>query len=288
MDLFQIETSPHGGTTVILGKERLARLPRIHSKQLQHITRELARRVSEDPLAEMQLQNQEMLRTLEALRVQQEERQEHLDQMETLNTRLRRSIQATHHRVKNNLQIISAIVEIQTLGAGETVPTAALARIGQHTRALAVIHDLLTEETKIDAETEVVSAASTMGRLMSLLHATAGGHHILYHADDFMLPARDCASLALLVSEIVSNGLKHGKNEIKVTLTAHHNCATLEVCDDGPGFPPDFNWAVAANTGLSLIDSAGRHDLRGTITYGNRPTGGGRVTVVFPIKQHAG
>ena len=284
MDAFHIETSAASGTVVTLTRLRPRWLPAIERKDVSHIMNALMQRVSEDPLAEMQRQNQELLCTLEELRVQQEERKEHLREIETLNMRLKRSIQATHHRVKNNLQIISALVDLQTDEGGDAVPVAALIRIGQHTRALAVLHDLLTTETRADAETDVISAQATMNKLIPLLQATTGGRSIRFHSDDFPLPIREGASLALLISEIVSNAVKHGRNDIEVTLTVQRNCALLEVCDDGPGFPPDFNWVKAANTGLGLIDSTGRHDLRGTIAYENRPTGGARVVVSFPIQ----
>ena len=90
-------------------------------------------------------------------------------------------------------------------------------------------------------------------------------------------------SLALLVAELVSNALKHGQGQIEISVTIDGDTARLEVDDDGPGFPADFDWRQAANTGLGLIDSAGRHDLRGTVSYGNRPEGGACVTVTFPI-----
>jgi two-component sensor histidine kinase len=66
-------------------------------------------------------------------------------------------------------------------------------------------------------------------------------------------------------------------------LASGNGAATLAVCDDGPGFPPGFAWQQAASTGLSLIGSTGRHDLRGTIDYANRPDGGARANVLFPI-----
>ena len=152
MDSFHIESSAAGGTVIALGKLRPRLLPIIDRNDLAHIANALMQRASEDPLAEMQRQNQDLLRTLEALRVQQEERLSHLLEIETLNARLQRSVQATHHRVKNNMQIMAALVDIQ-VDAGDTeVPVAVIMRIGQHARALAALHDLLTEETKTDAE----------------------------------------------------------------------------------------------------------------------------------------
>ena len=62
----------------------------------------------------------------------------------------------------------------------------------------------------------------------------------------------------------------------------------LEICDEGPGFPPGFDSRTAANTGLELIDSTARWDLRGELSYENRDRGGGRVIVTFPVKAPAG
>ena len=104
---------------------------------------------------------------------------------------------------------------------------------------------------------------------------------------------------------MLSNALKHGKGDVLLSLsvqaanesinkdaiskeaiskdnitanTALNSEATeadaeegsvvhLEVTDDGPGFPPDFDPVIAANTGLELVDSIGRYDLRGAILY---------------------
>jgi PAS domain S-box-containing protein len=202
-----------------------------------------------------------------------------------LNARLRRSVQETHHRVKNNLQIISALVELQVEENETMVPVSAMTRIGQHARSLAALHDLLTYEAKTNAETDSITTKAALDKLITLLRATTGGRPIRYQVDDFSLPVREGASLALLVSELVSNAVKHGRCDIDVTLTVGGDAARLEVCDDGPGFAPDFDWRTEANTGLGLIDSTGRHDLRGTISYENRSEGGARVVVTFPLPQ---
>jgi PAS domain S-box-containing protein len=200
----------------------------------------------------------------------------------SLNARLRRSIQETHHRVKNNLQIVAALADLQLEDGQATVPSSALARIGQHTRSLAAMHDLLTHAARADTATDVISTRAALDNLVPLLQTTTGDREIHYSADDVELSIQAGASLALLVSEIVSNAIKHGRGEIVLTLTARDGVVTLSVCDDGPGFPPGFDWRAAAGTGLMLIDSTGRYDLRGAVTYGNRPEGGACVTAEFP------
>jgi PAS domain S-box-containing protein len=232
----------------------------------------------------------EQKRTENALRASEEryrslatERIRYIEEIENLNARLKRSIQETHHRVKNNLQIISALTELQIEENQEMVPTSAIARIGQHTRSLAAVHDLLTQEAKGDAHIDSLSTQAALDKLIPLLQATTGGRRIPYSVDDFRLPVREGASLALLVSELVSNAVKHGHGDIELTLRVNGDIVRLEVCDDGPGFPPGFDWRKAANTGLGLIDSTGRHDLRGTISFANRPQGGAKVSVTFPV-----
>lgn len=207
-------------------------------------------------------------------------------ELETLNVRLKRAMAETHHRVKNNLQVISALVELQMQEGVDFVPASALARVGQHTRALALLHDLLTSEAKGDAEMDTVSSLAALNKLIPIVQATMGDRKI-YYADvaDVALPVKIGASMALLVNELLSNAVKHGKGDIDVALTTEGETVCLEVGDDGPGFPPGFDSAKAANTGLELVESIGRWDLGGQIAYENRPEGGARVRVTFSLQN---
>ena len=211
------------------------------------------------------------------------EQVQHVTEIESLNARLKRSIQETHHRVKNNLQIISALSEIQISEGHPTVPITAVIRIGQHSRLLAAIHDLLTQQAKSDEQIDTFSTLAAMDRLLPLLEATTGGRKIHYQVDDILLSVQKGTSLALLVSELISNAVKHGKGDIELTFKVTGESARLEICDDGPGFPDTFDPQTAANTGLSLIDSTGRFELRGNVEYENRSEGGARVIVTFPL-----
>ena len=211
------------------------------------------------------------------------ERKHAEEEIKTLNARLQRMMTETHHRVKNNLQIISALVEIQMEEGVDTVPATSMARIGQHTRSLAALHDLLTQESRTGAGRQSLSAKAMIEKLLPHLRASAISRTILYIGSDFSITVAQAASLSLLVSELISNAVKHGRGDIELSLTATDSIARLEVSDDGPGFPEGFDRHTSANTGMSLIDSTGRYDLRGTIAYENRPAGGARVIVCFPI-----
>ena len=207
---------------------------------------------------------------------------EKMETAESLNVRLQRAMQESHHRIKNNLQVVSALVEIQMDDVGTTDGEDPLRRINQHINALATIHDLLTQQVMNNADGDHLSTQVMLARLIPMLQATSGGRSITMAIADIQLPTEKAAALSLLVSECISNAVKHSKGDVAVTLRVEGDNACLEVCDNGSGFAPDFDWRTAAHTGLALIDSTARHDLRGSVRYDNH-AGGGRVTTTFPI-----
>jgi two-component system, sensor histidine kinase PdtaS len=215
------------------------------------------------------------------------ERREAEARIAHLNTQLQRMMRETHHRVKNNLQIITALVEMQTATDHETVPADELKRIALHVRTLAHLHDLLTDVATEKADLELVSVSALFKKLAPMLQATLGPHRLTIDITDALLPTKQSSSFALLVNEIVSNAAKHGRGDIEIKFVVEDGTARLEVCDDGPGFAEGFDPIVAAHTGMDLIDTTARWDLGGEVRYDNRPQGGARVTVTFPIIQSA-
>jgi two-component system, sensor histidine kinase PdtaS len=203
--------------------------------------------------------------------------------IEALNERLQRAMTETHHRVKNNLQVIAAMIDLQVLEGKETLSLDDFKRLGLHVRMLASLHDLLTNHARDDAQVSHVSAKAMIGKLIPLLQATAPEVKIRYSVDDARLPLRQAASLTLLMNEVVSNAIKHGGGEVCVAFAIESNRVQLVVVDDGPGFPPDFDIRKHANTGLDLVENLARWDLQGKTAYGNRTQGGAQVTVTFGL-----
>ncbi|HLV79771.1 MAG TPA: histidine kinase dimerization/phosphoacceptor domain -containing protein, partial [Chthonomonadaceae bacterium] len=213
-----------------------------------------------------------------------------------LNARLQRAVAESHHRIKNNLQILSAMVDMQRNNAQESVPKSELERLGIHILTLASLHDMLTSESKVSTESlDIVSLKTALEKLVPMLQTAAGGRRIVIRMEEeIVLPLKQGGSFILLVNELVSNAIKHGKGDVEVHLRSEpvwppqmerrkRPRARLEVCDDGPGFPPDFDPRNAANTGLELIESFGRWDLKGRVVFENRVEGGARVVVTFPL-----
>lgn len=219
------------------------------------------------------------------LQQQNVELQQRQEEIQTLNIRLQRAMAESHHRIKNNLQTLAALVNMATLDDPEVVPVSVLKRLELHIRTLASLHDLLTQEAKTEADFDTIDLQASLAKLTPMIQATAGERQVQITAQSVRLPLKAGSAFLLLANELLSNALKHGKGDVHLTLSVRENRVYLEVTDDGAGFPTGFDARRAANTGLELIDSITRHDLRGSISYENQPEGGARVIVTFPLTQ---
>jgi PAS domain S-box-containing protein len=204
-------------------------------------------------------------------------------QIEDLNLRLRRAMTETHHRVKNNLQIISAMVDMQLMNDQETISAEEFRRLGSHVRTLAAVHDILTKESKETGSQQAISLREVLDKLLPIHQQTAPQCSITARIEEVALSGRKGTSLALVINELISNAIKHGKGTVEIVVAHPGNHIAVTVCDDGEGFPEGFDPLLAANTGLELIDSLVRWDLAGQIDFGNQPQGGGQVTLTLPV-----
>lgn len=217
------------------------------------------------------------------------------EETEILNTQLRNAITETHHRVKNNLQLITAMIDMQMMQqpalpdrstdteAVNVFSVKDMQRLSGCVRTLSVLHDLLTQESKTDARNARVSVRRMLERLLPIVEETLQTCPVGRQLEDISLSVRHSTSLAIITNELMSNACKHGNGKINVAFVVTEIGAALIVTDDGPGFAPHFDPTQAANTGLELVESLTHIDLGGTVTYANQPQGGGQVTISIPL-----
>ncbi|MGC4045694.1 MAG: histidine kinase dimerization/phosphoacceptor domain -containing protein [Armatimonas sp.] len=154
----------------------------------------------------------------------------------SLNHQLQRAMMETHHRVKNNLQLMAAMVNLMAMKERPAESRDELNHLSTHIRGLALIHDLLTEDVKTRKDGTHLSVEAVLGRLLPLMQQTNSDRPIHFHIHDIQLPARYCTSLAIITNELVSNALKYSSQEVLVGFTVEHETACLQVEDKGKGF----------------------------------------------------
>jgi PAS domain S-box-containing protein len=208
--------------------------------------------------------------------------------IERLYERLQHAMVETHHRVKNNLQIIAAMIDLEVMEGNDQISVSEFVRLGRHVRSLAIVHELLTAQAKTDGEAHHTSAKEVLLHLLPLLRLTGDSREIHCELEDVQVSSRQATALSLVVNELVSNAMKHGGETVTVALRQKDGRAELVVEDDGPGFAEGFDVNQAAGTGLELVNRLSRWDLQGDVEYVSRAAGGALVRVEFSPPSQRG
>ena len=167
-----------------------------------------------------------------------------------------------HHRVKNNLQIISSILNLQeeTLRSQEdkTIFKACENRIS----SMALVHDHLYHSdnlARIDVR-DYISALT--GTILDSYYISPEQMQILYNIDEIYLNIDQAIPCGLIVTELITNSMKHAihpdqaqKGELLIKINRRGKQVRLEIRDNGPGPGPDFNWRDSQSLGLKLVDA---------------------------------
>ncbi len=263
------------------------------------VPRVLAMRTPEEMEAEIaarKLAEEELQRARDHLELRVQER---TAQIQSLNEDLKRSMAETHHRVKNNLQVVSALLEMQMDDVPDAVPRVAVHESLQQIKTIAIVHDLLSHN---QAPGEVDAVKVLKHLLLLLSTGTQTGNQslalVLETGDEpVYLPTKAATGLALAVNELISNAVKHG-NTLQRRLSSDASIIVrlakrpddlllLTVEDNGKGFPDGFDAIADAHLGLELVTSIVANDLQGSIQFTNRTDGqnecrGGCVTITLP------
>jgi len=189
------------------------------------------------------------------------------------------TIREIHHRVKNNLQTVSALLRLQARRIENPEAQAALEEAMRRVSTIALVHETLTKGFE-----EAVDFDEVMGRgllLVADLAARRGAARVLREGSFGVVQADDATALALVITELVTNAVEHGLRGSVGTVVVRaervEDDLVARVIDDGLGLPVNFN--PSAGLGLQIVQALVEGELRGRITWGDA-TGGGTEVVV--------
>lgn len=175
-----------------------------------------------------------------------------------------------HHRVKNNLQVISSLLYLQSKQIGDARTLAMFEESQHRVRTMALVHEKLYQTqdlAQIDFAEYVQSLISYLVRSYS---GTSSRIRLSVNVDTIFLDIDTAIPCGLILNELVSNALKHAfpsdrTGEICVGFHADHDGQfTLTVWDDGVGMPADFDLQSTDSLGLQLVNTL-VDQLAGTI-----------------------
>ncbi|OIO03102.1 MAG: hypothetical protein AUJ49_05085 [Desulfovibrionaceae bacterium CG1_02_65_16] len=194
-----------------------------------------------------------------------------------------------HHRVKNNMQIISSLLFLQTEYVADPADRELFIESQKRIQAMALVH----EELYGAADLSSVGMREYVPRLVErVLSSAAIPVRASYDLDETRLPVTRSVPFGLVLNELVMNAVKHAfstarpdgaAGALTVALRRHGtDSLQLVVEDDGPGLSPDFDFLASPTLGMTLVSSLAQQ-MAGRIHAENRAEGGARFSLVFPL-----
>jgi PAS domain S-box-containing protein len=193
-----------------------------------------------------------------------------------------------HHRVKNNLQIITSLLNLQSTKLQDPYLLAQFQDSANRIRSMALVHERMYRSDDL-AHIDFGAYLGELSRALVRAYERFDQHiAIQVDADQVALDIDTAIPCGLLVNELVSNALKHafpdgreGLISVEMRCVADHE-VRLIVRDNGVGLPPGLNYRNTESLGLQLINSLA-HQLNGSVELLDGPGTAFAVKLATPL-----
>ncbi len=191
-------------------------------------------------------------------------------------------VREMHHRIKNNLQTVAMLLKMQAV-SGERLSARDVLQISiNRILSIAAVHEILSQEGF--RFVDVKDVADRIAQLTAQ-NMISPDRQIQIHVagEAIVLPSKPATSLALVINELLQNALEHAfvgqeQGTVAISLSRSPQHFIIEVSDDGVGLPQER----PASTGLEIVETLVRDDLRGKLTF---KTGKRGTQVVIRLSQ---
>ncbi len=195
------------------------------------------------------------------------------------------TIREIHHRVKNNLQTVAALLRMQARRSKHQEVRDALEEAMRRVDTIALVHETLSQTVD-----ETVEFDELIGRSLRLAADVASAGmtvHTEVHGSFGLVQAEDATALALVLTELVTNAVEHGLSDrggtVEITVERDGLDLRVEVADDGVGIPPGAG--VGTGLGTQIVSTLVTNELRGSIEWRPRPAGGTEVVLHVQLRS---
>lgn len=191
-----------------------------------------------------------------------------------------------HHRVKNNLQIVSGLLQLQAQSFSDPQIISALRESQNRIESMSLIHKKLYTSSdlgQIDVADYIQSLALS---LLTTYQIAPGTVSLQTEVEPVLLSLDQAIPCGLIINELVSNALKyafphHQPGEIHVKLCQVQRELVLTIQDNGVGLPGTLNWEDTQSLGLSLVQALATDQLDGTLEVEHSQ--GTKFCIRFPL-----
>lgn len=195
------------------------------------------------------------------------------------------TIAEIHHRVKNSLQTVSSLLQLQSRRVQTADARVALQESVRRIRSIATVHELLSRRTDDEVRFDEILRSLTGTIRESLIDPSHPVHFTIVSAGT-VLPNNLTTSLSLVASELIQNALDHADcSAVTIEVQTEPEAVVLSVHDDGSGFPPDMSIPEDFGLGLVIVRTIVESELSGEMTLSTTDHGG-KVDIRVPLYRH--
>ncbi|WP_232681422.1 sensor histidine kinase [Nocardioides sp. R-C-SC26] len=181
------------------------------------------------------------------------------------------TIREIHHRVKNNLQTVAALLRLQARRIGSDEAKAALEEAVRRVGSIAIVHETLS--LAVEETVEFDEIADRLGGMVTDVSALTGRVHVRRDGSFGAMSSEAANALAMVLTELMQNAVEHGFSTLAIddvgaiTVTVRELVGRLHVTvsDDGAGLPEDFSLDGSTNLGLSIVRTLVESELGGQL-----------------------
>lgn len=188
------------------------------------------------------------------------------------------TIKEIHHRVKNNLQTVSALLRLQSRRVEDPAAQLALDEAVRRVASIAIVH-----ETLAISSAESVDFDQVFDRIaQNAIEISSRNIEFKKDGKFGIFDNQKATPLALIITELIHNALEHGleKSGSKLTIAIEKSAkqTIIRVIDDGVGLPEGFNIESSSNLGLQIVKTLTENELKGSI---NISSGAGETEAIL-------
>jgi PAS domain S-box-containing protein len=189
-----------------------------------------------------------------------------------------------HHRVKNNLQVISSLLNLQSNFIEDERMADVFKESRNRVRLMALVHEKLYQSKDLSRINVAEYFKDLTAYLFSTYRMEPNAIKLKLDIEDIYMGINFAINLGLITNELISNSLKHAfpdkrRGEIGIKMYSNNDDSlTLEVKDNGVGFPDNLNYTSTKSLGLQLVNSLVLQ-YRGTIEFQSKE--GTRYKIMF-------
>ncbi len=192
------------------------------------------------------------------------------------------TIREIHHRVKNNLQTVAALLRLQSRRITSPDAKGALDDAMKRVTSIAVVHEILSQA--FDTSVQFDDVADRLLRMVGDVAATGGKVKMVREGSFGFVPAEVATSLSLVLTELCQNAVEHGLGDSSGSVWVRPRQVeggqlVVEVVNHGVPLPPDFSLGSSTSLGLSIVSTL-VDDLGGEFTLVPGADGVGTVASV--------